>query len=292
MTSQNKSSTDSDTSNVPFSTIKGKATIRVATFFREHPDEQFTPKQLALLCNVGHSNAKKICTRFHKHGWIQKTLVNHYVYVQKITAEELHRIESFLEIKYHNMMLVVGNTSVHQSEVTHSEEIKGESSNRNYQCGTVEFVIYSVSVKICTYPQKRVVDLGCTENPVNYSELMRVIGNIEGKGYNLDRAYVERIEPNIDIPDLHLDGKRIELRTFQEVWQRYYQKKKSLLRKEYIIRGGHIPFEEALAAMRGEQTLGTNVVATKLDEVLKTQQQIVKDMDELRNRFDKNQKQK
>lgn len=84
MTSKNKRSTDGDTSSVPFSTIKGKATRKIATFFREHPDEQYTPKEIALCCNIIHSNAKKICTRFHKHGWIDKTLVNHYAYIQKL----------------------------------------------------------------------------------------------------------------------------------------------------------------------------------------------------------------
>jgi hypothetical protein len=84
MTSHNKSYTDGDTSSVPFGTIKGKSTCKMAKFFREHPDEQYIPKQIAINCNISHSNAKKICARFHKSGWIEKTLVNHYVYVQKL----------------------------------------------------------------------------------------------------------------------------------------------------------------------------------------------------------------
>ena len=84
MTSKNKSYSDGDTLSVPLGTIKGKSTRKIAKFFREHPDEQYTPKEIAIYCNIGHSNAKKICARLHKSGWIEQTLVNHYVYVQKL----------------------------------------------------------------------------------------------------------------------------------------------------------------------------------------------------------------
>jgi hypothetical protein len=114
-------------------------------------------------------------------------------------------------------------------------------------------MIKSVSVKILICPQKSVIHIHCTELPIDYGGLMRVVGTIESKvGYSLETAYFERIEPNIDFPDLQMDGaQRLELRTFSKCWQRFYNKRKNLIRKEYIIRGAHIPLEEVLAVSRG-----------------------------------------
>jgi hypothetical protein len=105
---------------------------------------------------------------------------------------------------------------------------------------------------------------------------MRVVGTIEGKvGYSLETAYIERIKPNIDFPDLQIDGaQRLELRTFSKCWQRFYNKRKNFMRKEYIIRGAHIPLEEVLAVARGEQILGTNVLAIEIEDLRKEKKQI------------------
>ena len=46
------------------------------------------------------------------------------------------------------------------------------------------------------------------------------------------------------------------------------------MRKEYIIRGAHIPLEEVLAVARGEQILGTNVLAIEIEELRKEKNQM------------------
>lgn len=263
------------TSSVTFEGVKGRDSLKVARFFQEHPNEHFTPKQIAIYCRIGHSSAKMICQRFFKKGWLDHTLTNHYEYTQKITAEELKRIEKFLDHKYHNFILTVGHTHGHTSGVTPSKVTNQNSNVSKFHTGEEQFMVKSVSVKIFHYPQKSVFYLACSENPLDYGELMRVIGTIEGKGHNLEGSHIERIEPNIDIPDLQIDGaQRIELRTFQNCWQRYYNKKSNLLRKEYIIRGAHLPLEEVFAVMRGEQTLGTNVLTAEIEELRKEQKQM------------------
>lgn len=271
----NQDSVYGDTSSVPFEGVKGRDSIKVAKFFQERPNEHFTPKQIAIYCRIGHSSAKKICQRFFKKDWLDHTLTDHYEYTQKITAEELKKIEKFLDHKYHNFILTVGHTHGDRSGVTPSKGTNPKSKESHFHTGETQFMIKSVSVKIFHYPQKSVFYIACSETPLDYGELMRVIGTIEGKGHNLEGSHIERIEPNIDIPDLQIDGaQRIELRTFQNCWQRYYNKKSNLLRKEYIIRGAHLPLEEVLAVMRGEQTLGTNVLTTEIEELRKEKKQM------------------
>jgi hypothetical protein len=217
-----------------------------------------------------------ICLRFYEKRWIQQTLLEHYEYTQKITADELKTLEKFLNQTYHNLMLVVGHTSGNTSGVTPSKATNPNSKESKFHVGETQFMIKSISVKILTYPQKSVFHIHCSEYPIDYGELMRVIGTIEGKmGYSLETAYIERIEPNIDFPDLQIDGaQRLELRTFSKCWQRFYNKRKNLMRKEYIIRGAHIPLEEVLAVARGEQILGTNVLATEIEELRKENKQM------------------
>lgn len=266
---------EGDTKSVPFEGVKGRDSIKVARFFQNHQDEHFTPKQIACYCNISHSSAKKICMRWYLKNWINH-VNNEYEFTQKITADELKKIERFLDQKYHNFMLVLGHTQGDRRGVTPSKETNEISKESKFHVGEMQFMIKSISVKILIYPQKSVFHIKCSEDPIDYGELMRVIGTIEGKaGYSLETAYIERIEPNIDFPDLQIDGaQRLELRTFSKCWQRFYNKRKNLMRKEYIIRGAHIPLEEVLAVARGEQILGTNVLAIELEELRKEKKQM------------------
>lgn len=157
-------------------------------------------------------------------------------------------------------MLVVGHTSGHTSGVTRVPATNPKNLERKIQIGEIQ-------VKIFNYPKKAVMYIECSTHPLDAIDFNRVIGMIEGKGYDLTGAEIRRAEVNIDSPDLQISGTNcIELRTFQKAWQRMYNKGRNL-REEIIIRGAQIPLEEAIAALRGKQALGTNALLIELKEL-------------------------
>jgi hypothetical protein len=293
-----------DTINVHFPGVRGRDSIIVAKFFIEHPNEDFTPKQIANICHIGHESAKKICSRWYKKGRIQHAL-NHYYYAQKITANELEILQKIEKLGIHNLMLNVPRSSGDKRGVTpisgtvknntNSETISMNGRGVAAKWETLERKEYSseqkpeeilylddlrgnpqCEIKIYEYQRNTIIHIGCSDNPLDLISCERVLGYIEGKGYSLKDAKVDRIEPHIDIPDLKISGANsVELRTFQTAWQRVYNKK-GRLRKEIIIRGAHIPLEEVIAVLRGEQTLGTNTLAIQMIKDRKEHEQLKK----------------
>ena len=71
--------TEGHRSSVTFKGVKGKDSLKAVDFFISHPDEEFTPKDIAKFCKIGHSNAKMICLRFFAKGFIESSLKNHYL---------------------------------------------------------------------------------------------------------------------------------------------------------------------------------------------------------------------
>lgn len=256
----NKVSNEGDTSSVSFKGVKGKDSGKVRDFFISHPDEEFTPKDISKFNNIGHSSAKKICVRFWAKGFIESPLKNHYLYKRKLTAQELITIQQTKDLKLHNIMLTVGDTSGDKSGVRRN---RGTNKNKLES----KFKVGEAQIKIFKYVKNVVMYIECTENPLDIADFNRVIGAIEGRGYDLTGAEIRRIEINVDIPDLSLSGTNcIELRTFSKAWQRMYNKG-NRLRDEVIIRGAQIPLEEAISVLRGRQAIGTNTLITVIEEL-------------------------
>ncbi len=81
-----------------------------------------------------------ICLRFYEKGWIQQTLLEHYEYTQKITADELKTLEKFLNQKYHNLMVVVGHRSGNTLGVTPSKATNTNSNESKFHNGEMQFL--------------------------------------------------------------------------------------------------------------------------------------------------------
>lgn len=257
---QNKVSNEGDRSSVTFKGVKGKDSRKAMEFFISHPDEEFTPKDIAKFCNIGHSNAKQLCLRFYNKGFIESPLKNHYLYKRKLTAQELKIIQQAKDLTLHNIMITVGDRSDDKSGVTPARVTIQKRFTLKYNSGEAQ-------VKVFHYVKKMVLYIECSENPLDYGDFNRVIGLIEGRGIDLTDAEIRRVEVNIDIPDLSISGTNcIELRTFSKAWQRLYNKG-NRLREEVIIRGAQIPLEEAVAVLRGEQALGTNTLVRVIEEL-------------------------
>jgi hypothetical protein len=255
-----KVSKEGDTYSVSFKGVKGKDSKKVMDFFISHPDEEFTPKDISKFCKIGHSNAKKVCVRFWEKGFIESPLKNHYLYKRKLTADEFKIIQQTKDLKLHNIMITVGGTSGDKSGVRLKRGTIQNKFTLKYNSGEAQ-------VKIFHYVKKAVIYIECSENPLDLADFNRVIGTIEGRGFDLTGAEIRRLEVNIDIPDLHISGANcIELRTFSKAWQRLYNKG-NRLREEVIIRGANIPLEESIAVLRGRQAIGTNTLITVIEEL-------------------------
>lgn len=263
----NKVSNDGNTPTVTFSSVKGRDSRKIADFFLSHPDEPFTPKQLAFFNKIAHGSAKMICLRFFQKGYIEQPLINHYQYKRKITAEELEIIQKYHDIKVHNIMLTVGNTSGNTLGVTPIQATNPKTLKSKFQIGETQ-------VKIFRYVQKTVVYIECSTHPLDAIEFYGVLKYIEGAGYNLKGAEIKRFEFNIDVPDMQIFGAQcIELTTFAKAWQRMYNKNGNL-RDEVIVRGASISPDEIIAALRGRQALGTNVLVKQVAELVAQGKQI------------------
>lgn len=284
--------------NETFGRVGGRQTTKVKDFFISHPDEELTPKDIAFFCNIPHNTAKTACWRLYNKGFITQPLKNHYAYKQLVTATELQTIQKTHLLKIHNLMLTIpsgsGFTSgvrgarvpnaVTQSTLTTNEKQEPAArekaavspAKRIYKDDpkarikkSDKFSVGAASVKIYHYTYKTVVYVECSDPALDLAELNRVIGVIEGRGYNLESAEIRRIEVNIDVPDLHIDGANcIELRTFSKAWQRMYNKG-NRLREEVILRGARIPLEEGIAALRGKQVLATNALYLETEALKK-----------------------
>lgn len=255
-----KVSNEGDTSKVSFRGVKGRDSGKVRDFFLSHPDEEFTPKDITLFCKIGHSSAKKICMRFYLKGYIESPLKNHYLYKRKVTADEFKIIQQAQNLLLHNIMITVGDTSGDKSGVRRKRGTNPKNLDSKFQVGEAQ-------VKIFRYVKKVVMYIECSHNPLDIADFNRVLGAIEGHGYDLTGAEIRRIEVNVDVPDLNISGTNcIELRTFSKAWQRLYNKG-NRLREEVIIRGAQIPLEEAIAVLRGRQAIGTNTLITVIEEL-------------------------
>jgi len=85
-----------------------------------------------------------------------------------------------------------GQTSVHLSGVTPSLETNIKNLDSNYRCDEVDFSMQSISIKILTYPQKRVFFQVAQRIQLDHNQFTRATGTLEGiaqleKGWNKDR---------------------------------------------------------------------------------------------------------
>jgi hypothetical protein len=303
----------------PFFKTKGVDTKKVRDFFINHPDFHVTPLALS---HISHDNAKKICKRWKEKGWLQQTLKSHYEYQQKITATDLELLTKIETIKVHDLRLKVPIISGDKDRVTlskrtsesikdcggisnsgHRLAVNGETSERieisenishpeNYEQKPEKTLQTfdaqgrpQTDITIFRHSKELEIQIKCSKNPLDILALQYTMGFIQGAGYDLTGAYFYLIEVNIDIPGLQIDGAQsIKLKDFRNCVQRYYNKK-GKLRKEFILRG-KIPIEEVIAVMRGEQTLGTNILAAELEmtkkELRKVTQQMIKTDDNYR----------
>lgn len=283
-----KINNDGYTKNETLGRVGGKKSQKIKDFFVSHPDEEFTPKQIAFFCGLPHNTVKVTCWRLWNKGFLIQPLQNHYAYKQIITATELQNLQKTQDLRFHNFRLSIPRKSgytfdstpsavtlpVTQSTFTTSENkqsLSGEFpevtpakpfyTDKQQRIKKADnFSIDTTGIKAYYYTYKIVMYVICSENPLDVPEFNHVIGVIEGRGYDLSKADITDIEVNIDVPDLHIYGTNcIELRTFTKAIQRMYNKS-SRLREEIIIRGARIPLEEGIAALRGKQALGTNAL--------------------------------
>lgn len=321
-----QSKTEGDTFPVPRDTIeqhpmlgtKGIDSQKAARWFIKHPNYHITPLQLSEYCHISHASAKKICSRWFDRGWLQQSLQNHYEYQQKITASDLETLAKLETIKLHNLRLIVPfqsgdrrampplrgtakSFSDGETKTTSSHAMLGSrgttelpsDSRQNVYIKTPERILETYDmqgnpqarIKIFRHPKELEITIACSKNPLDVIAFERTIGYIEGAGYCLSGARFYLLEINVDIEGLQIDGAQsIKLFDFRNCIQRYYNKK-GKLRKEFILRG-NIPLEEVMAVMRGEQTLGTNVLSIELEktkkELEKVKEHLTKSSDQYR----------
>lgn len=295
--------------NETFGRVGGQRSTKIKDFFVSHPDEEFTPKDIAFFCNLPHNTAKVTCWRLYNTGFLTQPLKNHYAYKQIITATELQSIQKTQNIQFHNIRLSIpakdGYTfwatpptvtlPVTQRDFTTSENKEPTSAGKIAvsPAKTVytdkktrvkkadKFTAGAAVVQVYHYTYKIVMYISCTETPLDVPDFNRTIGIIEGRGYNLTAADITDIEVNVDVPDLNISGTNcIELRTFSKAIQRLYNKG-NRLREEIILRGARIPLEEGIAALRGKQVLATNALYLKTEA-------LQKDVNELKENLKEN----
>ena len=261
------------------STVKSRKqspTEKVVNYLKNHPHEQLTPKHIALLANVSHENAKKICKRQLDKGIFEQPHVEHYQYKHFVSFEELSLLESYQELLSHNLMLILGDK---KGVPPISGTIKKPLHHWTYEnTGLQEF--NKREIKVFEYKYKTVFYIGCGFNPLKNTDFSFFMGFLAAKGYDVRQARIGRHEINNDIEDVNIEGAQtIEVMTFKNGLERYYNKGRNL-RHETIVRGSTITLEEALAGMRGKQALGTN---TLIEQGLRQKERDNELIDQLKN---------
>lgn len=282
-------------SNETLGRVGGKQTSKIREFFIYHPDEDFTPSDIAFFCRIPKNTAKVACWRLEKKGFLTQPLREHYAYKQKITFEELASIQKTQLLTYHNIRLSLGYTYGYKQGVTppsvpfsvtqtpQKAEIREQPTTANQitvspatniskdkTTKTDRFNVGTTRISAFHYPQKIIMYIECSEQPLDCMSLNRVLGVIEGRGYNLTGALIVMAEANIDVPDLRIHGANcIELKAWVNCWQRMYNKG-NRLREEVILRGKpYVPLEEGVAALVGKQTLGTASIVGEMQDLKK-----------------------
>ena len=257
-----------------FENLRGADTIEVKNWFLNHVGEPITPKGLATACHISPSSSNKICQRFHLKGWIDKTYQNHYQYSRKLTAEEVLNNEYWKDLRVHNILISIPYKQPDTSRAT--------LVSRTYKKYT--YTLRGSRITIQEYAYKTVIDVGCTNNPLDYGAWNFLEGHLYTKGLDIHEGhFIKKLDINNDLPFVQMEGTQtVEVHKFSNEWSRVYNKKGGL-RDETNLRNVSVSGSEILAVLLGRSTFGANEVLESREQQAEREKLLITTIKELQH---------
>lgn len=201
---------------------------QIVKYLDKHPNEEFTPKDLAFELHLNHNTIKSYCVRLFNEGKIIKSHRGYYRSVNTIYRFDsenifyedilLHGIKLEYRGKlcnyiYTNPFLLGDNLTLHRHRKNHSITLSEEWEER---------IIRFTSHRNCIE-----VWIKSSDKPLDYDVFINFEHYLKGKFPKiLDFEWkIRQLDIGTDSPLLHLKGvSEISLRVFKNLWLAIYQK--------------------------------------------------------------------
>lgn len=202
--------------------------LNIVDYLDKHPNDEFTPKQLAFNLRLNHNTVKSCCFRLFKNGKITKSHRGYYrsvIAIFKIDNEGIFYTDILLhgiKIEYRGELcnyiyttpyLIGYNFTIHRHRINKAPTLSEEWEGR--------------IIKITAHKSLIEIWLKSSNKPLNHEEFINFNHYLRGKFPQIlpTQWTIKQLDIGTDTPLLHLKGiSEMTLKVFNNLWLSIYQK--------------------------------------------------------------------
>ncbi|MGD2249582.1 MAG: hypothetical protein PVF58_14340 [Candidatus Methanofastidiosia archaeon] len=195
---------------------------KILNFFRQHPRESYSPKVVTGILGLKYNTVKDAMNKLTNKGYLIKKCRGVYYFTGRYNEKQMMKILTTTPPSYHGIQLVIkGGVGV---SLTSQEILEATGLIKEYR-----------EILINNYDNKSIISINCSNNPLNYMEMVSLLSYLKGITNNSEIIIVN-MGINRDIP-VRLEGGSIRVEEFNNALFRIYQKGPNRVRVEHHVNG-------------------------------------------------------